>query len=410
MNGIIYRIKNKINGKVYIGLTTTSLQRRWNGHKTSARKALKKETKHPLYNAMAKYGIENFEIEKIDESDNFVKLGELERQYIEEYNSADRGYGYNITRGGEHNQLDANPRTKLTVNDIQKIREIYNGCEIGPVECWNRYYKNKVSYSAFEKIYEGTTWLSIMPEVYSLENKNKHKEMCRAPGEKNGNAILTNEEVFEIRKYYVNHTLEECYKKYGDKFSSKKSFRGLIDKSYKGVPVYSKTKKKWIYGENAEKRSQTKENTLRIKNDILEIDTIDDYGKKNGTFITNAKYFDLVKSHKWSVFSNGKIYTHTKEKNVVFLHELIKNNKNGRLYYINGNYFDVREENLTNSITEYKIKKVGLNIFKEECLNPNISLRSMSKMFNMSLQSIKKFINDNGVPISKNKTRTINYL
>ncbi len=402
MCGIIYKITNTINGKVYIGLTTTTLNKRWNGHKTCARKAMNNEKIHPLYCAMAKYGIDNFKIEEIDSSDNFINLGKLERMYISKYNSSNREFGYNITRGGESNQLDANPRANLTVRDVEKIREIYNECKIGPIECWETYYKDKISYSAFEKIYEGTTWTSIMPDVYTLENKTKHRKMCVSPGEKNGNAKFTNEEVYEIRKYYVNHTLKECYEKYGEKSSSITAFRFIIDNGYKSVPTYSKVKKMWVTGEH-EKRVQIKSNEIVKHDDILEIHTVDDYGKPNGVFITDLKFYDIVANNKWYKFINGKIYTRTKEKPVVFLHELIMKNTDGRVYYINSNPYDVREKNLTNSIAEYKIAEYGIDNFKELCFDKNVSLREIGRRLGLSASRVKKYIDDNNILISDNK-------
>ena len=115
---IIYKITNKINNKVYIGLTTTSLKHRWTSHK---RYATGKYKSHPLYNAMNKYGIDNFEIIKIAETTDITELGNLERFYINEYNSQNRNFGYNITAGGEHNQLDANARAKVNVDDVINI-------------------------------------------------------------------------------------------------------------------------------------------------------------------------------------------------------------------------------------------------------------------------------------------------
>lgn len=393
MKGIIYKITNNISEKVYIGLTTATLQNRWKGHKTQARKALRKERPtHPLYNAMAKYGIENFKIEQIDESDNFVQLGKLERKYIKEYNSADRDFGYNITRGGESNQLDANPRTQLTIEDVEEIRKIYNECKLGPQECW-KLYSDRISFSAFEKVYEGTTWKSVMPEVYSLENKKVHKQMTASPGEKNGNAILTNDEVMKIRKYYVNHTLQECYEKYGDKFASKDSFRVVIDGSYKSLPIYSKAKKTWINGDT-EKRVIRKPNVIRVIGNVLEIDTFDDYGKLNGTFKTDAKYEDVVKKYRWIKFGNGKICTHTKEKSVVFLHEFIMDGKDKKIYYVNGDVTDVRRANLTNNLTGNKIEKYGIDKFKK-LLDEGTSLRGIGRAIGVSAQSIIKYVKDN---------------
>ena len=151
-----------------------------------------------------------------------------------------------MTHGGESNQLDGNPRATLTVEDVENIRRLYSENVVGCKECW-KLYSDKISYSAFEKVYEGRTWKSIMPEVYTEENKKKHFTKLKSlPGEKNANAVLSDAEVMEIRKYYVNHSLSECYEKYGTKHKTKGSFRSVIDKAYLHLPVYSKIKKRWI--------------------------------------------------------------------------------------------------------------------------------------------------------------------
>lgn len=397
--GVIYKITNNINGKVYIGLTTTDIKRRWNHHKTVARNAIKNDHNHPLYNSMLKYGIENFKIEEIDSSEDFKKLGELERKYIKEYKSSDRKFGYNITMGGESNQLDANPRAKLTVEDVKNIRKIYNECKIGCKEAWGL-YSDKISFSAFEKIYEGITWKSIMSEVYTDKNKLEHKKMTANRGEKNGNSILSDEKVYEIRKYYVNHTLRECYDKYGAKFSDIKTFRRVIDSSYTNIPRYSKVRKEWFY--ESDNKRVNKSNNIRVIGDVIEIDTFDDYGNINGTFITDYEYINVVKKHKWNNM-NGKIYT-TNNKRPVFLHNIIIGD-NRRTYYVDNNSYNVRKNNLIHNFTEYKIFDFGIDKFKEYCLDEKISLRKISKIINASLTSILKFVKENNIKLSENKIR-----
>lgn len=236
---IIYKITNQVNNKVYIGLTTETLQKRWSGHLQAY-----KTCKRHLYESMRKYGIENFTIEEIDKADSFKELGELERKYIKKYNSQNPDKGYNLTAGGESNQLDANPRTKLSVEDVKHIREIYSMCELRCKECWEL-YKNKISYSAFQKIWEGITWKSIIPEIYTKENIEIHRGQIQNFGSQNGNAIYSDEEVLEIRKYYVNHSLTETYNKFGSKSKSKSGFRSLIDRSYTYLPMYLKKNKCW---------------------------------------------------------------------------------------------------------------------------------------------------------------------
>ena len=71
MKGCIYKITCLVNNKVYIGLTTTSIEERWKGHIS-----VSKRSRKYLYASMRKYGIENFKIEQIDETDDFEEENE----------------------------------------------------------------------------------------------------------------------------------------------------------------------------------------------------------------------------------------------------------------------------------------------------------------------------------------------
>ena len=72
LTGIIYKITNIINNKVYIGQTVNTIKQRWNKHCHS-------NGCRSLYNAILKYGKENFNIEiietlPIEELDEFIGL------------------------------------------------------------------------------------------------------------------------------------------------------------------------------------------------------------------------------------------------------------------------------------------------------------------------------------------------
>lgn len=238
---IIYKITNNINKKVYIGLTTCSLEYRWSRHLTEGKN---KNNKKHLYKSMRKYGLENFSIEQIDSTEDFKELEKMEREYIKKYDSQNSNKGYNLTAGGESNQWDANPSSKLTYDEVIQIREIYAMCELSCKECW-KLFEDKISYSGFQKIWEGITWQGIMDEIYTKNNIEKHKHQKSNPGSKNGNSLLTEEQVLEARKYYVNHTLQETFEKYGEKYS-KEGFRGVLTRTYSHIPIYQKNKKQWI--------------------------------------------------------------------------------------------------------------------------------------------------------------------
>lgn len=240
---IIYKITNKINGKVYIGLTTQTLEYRWGRHLTEGRNI--NNNKH-LYKSMRKYGENNFIIEQIDETDDFVKLGELERYYIKMYDSTNIEKGYNLTAGGEKNQYDGNSQSKLTVEDVIKIRTAYSECKYRVKDYWKKYYSQKMSYSGFQKVWDGVTWRGIMQDVYTKENIEKHKKQKSNAGSLNGHSLYNENDVLLFRKYYVTHTLTETYNKFGHKMT-KNGFRALIDGgSYSHIPKYSKIKKVWL--------------------------------------------------------------------------------------------------------------------------------------------------------------------
>lgn len=89
---IIYKVLNKINGKIYIGQTTRTLDKRKEEHINSKDDSF-------FHQALRKYGNDNFEWEIIFECNNLSTLNEQEIFYINKYNSYKKGY--NMSLGGE---------------------------------------------------------------------------------------------------------------------------------------------------------------------------------------------------------------------------------------------------------------------------------------------------------------------
>lgn len=98
--GYIYCITNKINQKKYIGKTLNTVENRWKEHLKVYK--CRKYEKRALYDAMNKYGVNNFECETIGEFPDNI-LEEMEQKFIKEYNTYH--YGYNLTIGGDGKQL-----------------------------------------------------------------------------------------------------------------------------------------------------------------------------------------------------------------------------------------------------------------------------------------------------------------
>ena len=101
--GLIYKITNDINNKVYIGQTTLTLDQRFRTHIHDCMSGKSHIEKRPLYEAMLKYGVQHFQIELLEEVVDEL-LDEKEIFYIKQYNSYigfPNSNGYNATLGGQ---------------------------------------------------------------------------------------------------------------------------------------------------------------------------------------------------------------------------------------------------------------------------------------------------------------------
>jgi len=94
----VYRIRNKINNKLYIGRTKNP-KLRFSQHKSSAKSKAKGHG--ILYKAIKKYGKENFDFEILYETPSFEDVKEKEGFFIEENNSlVPNGYNLTMETGG----------------------------------------------------------------------------------------------------------------------------------------------------------------------------------------------------------------------------------------------------------------------------------------------------------------------
>lgn len=91
----IYCFTNLINQKKYIGSTINKPNIRYNQHLYTAFHQNSNKYYYPFYQAIRKYGIENFSYEIIAEIDcSEEEIREIEKQYIHYYNTITPN-GYN---------------------------------------------------------------------------------------------------------------------------------------------------------------------------------------------------------------------------------------------------------------------------------------------------------------------------
>lgn len=206
----IYKIENKVNGKIYIG-QSVDVYRRLKKHLWEI-----ENNNSVLYKAFKKYGIDNFTYELVEECDIDI-LDEREIFYIQKYNSyvgAENSNGYNLNIGGGVNR---------GWNPTEKNRNNFRNANLGgkshfarKTVCDNIVFdcaKDCAEY--FDIPYASIKdWLSgknKMPfEWYQKGLRYIDKEMCDYDYQKSKNIkILYNNKTYDsIRQFCVNENID----------------------------------------------------------------------------------------------------------------------------------------------------------------------------------------------------------
>jgi group I intron endonuclease len=101
---LIYVLTNKINNKMYVGQTKTSIYQRMKSHKYG------NQNLHlPLKRAIRKYGIDNFDIDTMKVDENKINIYEM--CLIQRLNTLAPN-GYNISSGGNASRNGCIPWNK----------------------------------------------------------------------------------------------------------------------------------------------------------------------------------------------------------------------------------------------------------------------------------------------------------
>ena len=212
--GIIYLIKNKVNGKCYVGQTQKEkgfdyryycsgegIERVYNYHK-SLREHNRSYNEH-LLRSIEKYGFKAFEVIKyLDYAFSLEELNIKEKVYIQLYNSLKNGY--NETLGGEG--TEGRPHSEETRQKISEANKGDNHPMYG--KCHTEETKQKMS-----KIKKG--------ENNPMHGNHHSEEVKQKIREGNKGKHLSNEakqKISEAKKgennpMYGNHHSEEAKQK-----------------------------------------------------------------------------------------------------------------------------------------------------------------------------------------------------
>ncbi len=186
MKGKIYKITNKLNGKIYVGQTLKSLEERFQKHCWGTTEKDKYHLNMAIKKAIRKYGKDNFTIELIEEVET-DKLDEREVYWISFYDSYNKGY--NCTLGGQNGATRKTSLTWIQENEVieakflgfssKEISEVYGIDRSTVKNIFNRHnlrmpikrnLEDRINKEAFIQ------FLSTNPTCKEIENKFK---ICR---------------------------------------------------------------------------------------------------------------------------------------------------------------------------------------------------------------------------------------
>jgi len=111
MFGIVYKITNLINGKIYIGQTKRDFEVRWKEHCRIDEGLI-------VDCAINKYGKQNFDHWVMVRCDSLEEMNHREEYYIRLFNSTNKNIGYNISKGGNNREVSEETRNKLSASKM----------------------------------------------------------------------------------------------------------------------------------------------------------------------------------------------------------------------------------------------------------------------------------------------------
>ena len=200
--GIIYLIVNLVNGKVYVGLSRKTFEKRYKKDWS-----LTSDSEH-LKRAVQKYGKENFVILIMEENRGINILNILETYYILKFRSNEKKYGYNKTSGGNSYNFSPDTLEKMRLSSpLLRTKDEF-------ILLAQEKHGNKFNYSKVEYINTHTNINIIC---------NKHNNIfAQTPGTHLQSKIGCPQCVLEdsSRRYSMPFEEFKCrsIKKYGDQF------------------------------------------------------------------------------------------------------------------------------------------------------------------------------------------------
>lgn len=208
----VYKHENLLNGKVYIGITSKTLNDR-------ARKNGSAYSQSPhFWSAIQKYGWNNFSHVILVDNLSKEEACKLEKEFISKYNSTDERYGYNCSLGGESGNygVKASDDLRKRLSEMRKGENSPNYGKKMPEDVKDKIRKKKLGTTLSEE-----TKRKISESLYKnpptkgikMSDSTKKKLSESKMGEKN----VASKKIYckELNQYF--NSIREAERKTGIK-------------------------------------------------------------------------------------------------------------------------------------------------------------------------------------------------
>ena len=118
----VYKHQNKINGKIYIGITKQKPEKRWGNN------GINYKTSPHFYAAIQKYGWDNFDHDILFENLTHDEACLKEQELIKYYDSMNREFGYNSTSGGDIFIMNEETKQKISQSMMGNTNGLGHPC------------------------------------------------------------------------------------------------------------------------------------------------------------------------------------------------------------------------------------------------------------------------------------------
>lgn len=250
-NYCVYKHTNKLNGKVYIGLTGRKPEYRWNngnGYKHSPY----------FYSAIQKYGWDNFYHEIIKDNITEQEAQDLEIYLISKYNSTNREFGYNTLLGGNLGtlgvEMSEETRKKMSESRTGEKNHFYG-------KTHSKESKLKMANAKLGKYCGENSW--NYGKHASDETRRKMSEVFKGRNSRGDSHLATKVYCVEIDRTF--ECMEDGKEYVGGNISITSSASDPTHTITAGVDPITKVSLHWIYFNELHLFSQEELNDIKTR-------------------------------------------------------------------------------------------------------------------------------------------------